>query len=227
MEPEIDIPKETPVMTLNKVVLFPQAMMPLFIFEPRYQQMLQDVLNEHRTFAIAGIDEKSALDDSMFQPPCKTATLGVIRACTVNDDGTAQLLLQGLSRVEIVRIIQEIPYRTIEINLLPSMVHDTPQELESLRKTVLRQLNKRKALGKKKKDDVLTYLERIATPDIFLDITIHAMCESNRVKQSLLETIDTGTRFRRFMRYLENDITQMMLLQQIRGNCEPGDEQSN
>lgn len=33
-------------MTLSGVVLFPQAMLPLHIFELRYRQMLQDVLED-------------------------------------------------------------------------------------------------------------------------------------------------------------------------------------
>ena len=37
---EIEIPKEVPVMTIGGMVLFPQAVMPLHIFEPRYQEML-------------------------------------------------------------------------------------------------------------------------------------------------------------------------------------------
>ena len=55
---EIEIPSEVPVMTMSQTVLFPQAMMPLFIFEPRYREMLQDVLEENRIFAVAALDEE-------------------------------------------------------------------------------------------------------------------------------------------------------------------------
>jgi hypothetical protein len=40
----IEIPSEVPVMTLNSTVLLPRALMPLFIFEPRYRKMPGDVL---------------------------------------------------------------------------------------------------------------------------------------------------------------------------------------
>ena len=36
------LPAEVPVMTLNQAILFPQAMLPLYIFEPRYRKMLKD-----------------------------------------------------------------------------------------------------------------------------------------------------------------------------------------
>ena len=38
------IPREIPVMTLPNATLFPQALLPLYIFEPRYRQMLADAL---------------------------------------------------------------------------------------------------------------------------------------------------------------------------------------
>ena len=44
-------------MTLSQTVLFPQAMMPLFIFEPRYREMLSTVLEGDRIFAVAALDE--------------------------------------------------------------------------------------------------------------------------------------------------------------------------
>jgi len=40
-------------MTLPNVILFPQAMLPLYIFEPRYRQMLSDALASHRMLSVA------------------------------------------------------------------------------------------------------------------------------------------------------------------------------
>ena len=54
MEVEITLPTDLPVMTLRNVALFPQALLPLHIFEPRYRLMLRDVLRSDRLFAVAG-----------------------------------------------------------------------------------------------------------------------------------------------------------------------------
>src|SRR4051812_33779518 len=51
METEITLPLEVPVMTLPNVVFFPQALLPLHIFEQRYREMLRDVLGSNRLFA--------------------------------------------------------------------------------------------------------------------------------------------------------------------------------
>ena len=47
------IPGKTPLMILSNATLFPGAILPLHIFEPRYGRMLSDVLESHRMFAIA------------------------------------------------------------------------------------------------------------------------------------------------------------------------------
>ena len=40
-------------MTLPNATLFPQALLPLYIFEPRYRQMLADALHSNRMFSVA------------------------------------------------------------------------------------------------------------------------------------------------------------------------------
>src|SRR5439155_659308 len=42
------LPQQLPVMPLPGAVLFPHALLTLYIFEPRYRQMLQHALQQHR-----------------------------------------------------------------------------------------------------------------------------------------------------------------------------------
>ena len=56
MEQSITLPGEVPVMPLPSAVLFPHALLPLHIFEPRYQQMLEHALQHHRMFCVALVE---------------------------------------------------------------------------------------------------------------------------------------------------------------------------
>src|SRR3954463_3118867 len=113
MEMEITLPNEVPVMTLPDVAFFPQALMPLHIFEPRYRQMLRDVLATNRIFAVAGLDQRKMGKKSVSEPAHRIAGIGMVRACQENEDGTSNLLLQGLCRVEVGGIVTDAPYRRI------------------------------------------------------------------------------------------------------------------
>ena len=49
----MEIPDRAGVMILGERNLFPQAILPLFIFEPRYRAMLAESLESHRMFCLA------------------------------------------------------------------------------------------------------------------------------------------------------------------------------
>src|SRR5437016_13552649 len=48
----VDLPDEVPVMPLPGAVLFPNALLPLYIFEQRYREMLDHALERDRMFTV-------------------------------------------------------------------------------------------------------------------------------------------------------------------------------
>ena len=107
------IPREVPVMTLPNATLFPQALLPLYIFEPRYRQMLADSLNSNRMFSVA-----MQRPGSTRESPSPVAGLGLIRVSVGHRDGTSHLILQGLARVELESAVRYKPYRVQRIRPL-------------------------------------------------------------------------------------------------------------
>src|SRR5258707_10106868 len=100
------IPREVPIMTLPNATLFPQALLPLYIFEPRYRQMLADALHSNRMFSVAMRRPGSARET-----PSPVAGLGLIRVSVGHRDGTSHLILQGLARVELEEAVRYKPHR--------------------------------------------------------------------------------------------------------------------
>src|SRR5436305_14996253 len=92
------LPDHVPVMPLTGELLFPHALLPLYIFEPRYRQMLDHSLARDRMFCVTLIKpdrlQWKSVDDFFH-----VATIGLIRACVGRGDGTSNLILQGLQRV--------------------------------------------------------------------------------------------------------------------------------
>src|SRR2546421_8534262 len=98
------LPRETPVMTLPNATLFPQALLPLYIFEPRYRKMLADALHSDRMFAVA-----MQKPGSSRETPSPVAGLGVIRVSVRHKDDTSHLILQGIARVELEQAVRYRP----------------------------------------------------------------------------------------------------------------------
>ena len=129
----IPLPPTLPVMALSGVILFPNALLPLYIFEPRYRQMLETVLTGDRIFAVCMVRPDSG-EESIFP----VAGAGLVRACVGQPDGTSQLILQGLGRVRFEGFEQTEPYLVGRATPLETVVddeatcHDLRRELQEI-----------------------------------------------------------------------------------------------
>src|SRR5437764_6589053 len=131
----ITLPDEVAVMPLPGAVLFPHALLPLYIFEPRYREMLAHALQRDRMFSV-----------TLIKPSCPEwqapedffhfATVGLIRACVGRGDGTSNLVLQGLHRVRFTGFEQETPFPVAKIDIVESD-NDATVETEALGEKVV------------------------------------------------------------------------------------------
>jgi ATP-dependent Lon protease len=218
----IELPETLPVMTLPNTVLFPQSLLPLHIFEPRYRAMLRDVLHAHRLFAVARMDEARLTEPGAVEPPHRIAAVGIVRACQGAEDGTSNLLLQGVCRVEISAIVRELPYRIIAIRPLASVSGGQPAELEILRLEVMRLLQVRRRLGAPAPKGMTQFLDSIQDFDTFADIAAFNLCEDAQLKQRLLEELDTHRRLQLFAGRLRAEIETHRLRRKLQGGLDEG-----
>jgi ATP-dependent Lon protease len=209
MEVEIQVPDEVPVMTLPNLAFFPQALLPLHIFEARYRQMLRDVLESNRIFAVACLDAEAA--DAEFEPPHRVACIGLVRACQKNDNGTSNLLLQGLCRVAIESIVGEEPYRRIRIRALSSAPGAEPGENARLRLELSRLIKLKLKLSPGGAEGMTDLLKSVEDPEIFADIAAFNLCDDVPVKQKLLETLDVNQRLLLLLKVVRSEIDAAIL----------------
>jgi Lon protease-like protein len=214
---EITLPDEVPVMTLPHTAFFPQALMPLHIFEPRYRQMLSDTLASNRIFAVAGLDFGQATDPTKFEPPHRIASVGIIRACQKNDNGTSNLLLQGLCRIEITKIICDEPYRRIRIRALASEAGASAEDNQALRRELTRLLGVKLRLVRSGPAEIMAFLRTVEDPEAFADIAAFNLCDDADFKQELLEIREVHHRMARFAAHIRTQIETIKLRQKLQG----------
>ncbi|MGC4072256.1 MAG: LON peptidase substrate-binding domain-containing protein [Nibricoccus sp.] len=205
-------------MTLPNVAFFPQALMPLHIFEPRYRQMLKESLATHRLFAVAGIDPKRAEDATQFEPAHRIATVGIVRACQKAENGTSNLLLQGLARIEFTEIIREHPYRIARMHALTSEPGAPDPENLRLRTDLAKLIVTKQRLGGTVPPDFAKFLKTIEDPETFVDLAAFSLCEDPSLKQQLLETLDVHHRLQLFTRQMRTEIETIKLRRKLQGH---------
>ena len=212
---EIVIPEIVPVMTLQGTVLFPHAVMPLFIFEKRYREMLADVLSGHRLFAVFNEAEDSP--EGHEEPPAVMGTVGMVRAAHKNADGTSNLALQGISRVRLLEIVRESPYRLIRV--APCQDADPANILLPAAQTaILDLIGKHPHLTDSLPVEYVDFLRSIDLPAPFIDVAAQALCLETGTKQRLLETLSLPDRFRLLAEYLQRECSRQDLFKQLQGH---------
>lgn len=202
-------------MTLPNATLFPQALLPLYIFEPRYRQMLADALHSNRMFSVA-----------MQQPgltretPSPVAGLGLIRVSVGHRDGTSHLILQGIARVELEEPVRYKPYRVQRIRPLETPPCDNVK-VDALVAKVRELLEERIDLGLPfpptmspgegetkqtppsiSPKDIVKYLDSITDPEQAADLVSCAVLPGAVERQTILETVEVEARLRRLIHFL-------------------------
>jgi ATP-dependent Lon protease len=214
------IPREVPVMTLPNATLFPQALLPLYIFEPRYRQMLVDALHSNRMFSVA-----MQRPGTSRESPAPVAGLGLIRVSVGHRDGTSHLILQGLARVELEETVRYKPYRIQRIRALQTPPCDNVK-VDALVAKVRELLEERINLGlpfpfpvmsPEKTEatptppafspkEILNYLDSISDPEQAADLVSCAVLPGAAERQTILETVEVEARLRRLIQFLMAEI---------------------
>jgi Lon protease-like protein len=111
--------RRLPVFPLPDVVLFPHALLPLHVFEPRYRQLTRDVLASHKLMGVPLLVEEEVAG---APPPHFAAVLGVGEVVMAQElpDGRYNLVLRGRARVRLDQeLITDEPYRLIKAVEVP------------------------------------------------------------------------------------------------------------
>ncbi len=197
----IDLPETVPVMPLPGGLLFPHALLPLRIFEMRYQAMLAHALATDRMFCVTMIDPPSSDWDSAddFR---HVATVGLIRACVAGDGGTSNLILQGLQRVRFMRFLQNDPFPIAEIRPLTSRPARSPRESDALGARVLDFYRKFKESGREFPLKVDRYLSDLGDPEMLADLMAATFVSDPLRRQEVLEELSVTQRLRLVIQYL-------------------------
>lgn len=128
-----------PLFPLPDFVLFPQVTQPLHIFEPRYRQMMADVLKGDRLIALGTLKPNwDQLYDTKTAPVFSDVCLGRVMLDREMDDGKYIILIRGLCRARIrAEKLTTTPYRQVELELRFDKYSNTPEIERSSRRAEL------------------------------------------------------------------------------------------
>ncbi len=190
--------RRIPIFPLPEVVFFPETVLPLHVFEPRYRQMVADCLAGDRWLGVVMLRPGWEKDYQGRPPVHSVAGAGEVIQAEALADGRYNVLLDGRARVRILE--EDGPegrlYRVARVQRLadrgPSPDDRTFQgRLQELRAAHARLLL---ALGQSHPDVVGRLTVAGASPGAVIDRIVSAVVPDAEVRQHVLETVDVSER---------------------------------
>ncbi|MFM9088415.1 MAG: LON peptidase substrate-binding domain-containing protein [Cyanobium sp.] len=116
--------RELPLFPLPDVVLFPQEVLPLHIFEPRYRMMLRTVMEGDRRFGVVRWDPQSR---RMANVGCCAEILH----CQTQDDDRSNIVTMGQQRFRVLDIVRDTPFRVAMVSWIEDDNTNDPADVLS------------------------------------------------------------------------------------------------
>ncbi|WP_269621849.1 LON peptidase substrate-binding domain-containing protein [Prochlorococcus marinus] len=214
--------RELPLFPLPDVVLFPQEVLPLHIFESRYRMMLKSVLETDSLFGIVRLN-----------PATKTiADVGcsaqIIKHQT-SADGRSNIVSLGQQRFRILEIIREAPFYTAMVSWIDDENVADQDELLRLSSSVLLALKDVVSLTGKLTDSERSLPEEL--PDLPRELSFwiasHLGGPVAEEQQKLLEILDTQSRLEREYEMLDTTRKQLAARTALKETLSNADQKNN
>ena len=195
-----------PVFPLSGTVLFPNTVLPLHIFEPRYRAMVADALEGDRLIAV--VLAKGSTEPGESPEIYDVAGCGRIIHHEELPDGRYNILVQGLARVvlteeqPLARLYRRFAARTIE-RPTDKELSDAKHELAKLQSCVL----SLRTLVAERDAPLLEVLRSTSDPIDLADILAASVISTPNLQQQVLETV----RFRERLAFLIDALADVML----------------
>ena len=198
-----------PILPLKETVVFPDSMIPLAIGQERSIRLVDEAVANDRPIALVtsreGDDEAQSADDLY-----SVGTAAVIHKMIRVPDGTLRILVQGLRRVRLTRVVQDDPYLVGEFEELPDVI-TREKEIAALARNVETLFSRIIALVPYLPDELQLAATNAEDPSALANLIATTMRLKTSEKQELLEEADVEARLRQLTVILNRELELLEL----------------
>jgi ATP-dependent Lon protease len=193
------IPDILPVLPAG-FVIYPYMVAPISVSEPNLIKLVDDVISGEKIIGVFA-RKPSENPNELYEVGTASAIVKMLRM----PDGSVQMLLQGISRVRMVELIETEPYLKARIEVLtPSGQRDI--ELEAMIRNALDIFQKIVSLAPNLPQEIAIAAINLQDPSQQADFMASHIKLSLEERQKILERIDLKERFRTLMGFLEREL---------------------
>src|SRR3954449_10916320 len=217
----LHIPSELPILPLRDTVLFPNSFMPLAVARESSVRLIDDAITNGKLIAV--FTQADAPVEDPGQPdlyPVGTATH--IHKMFKLPDGSLRLIVQGLARVRLDRILQTRPYLKAAVTTADESLRDEDHlEIDALQRNIKSNFQQVVSLSPLLSDDLQALAANITEPGKLADFIASSLTTiGTPVKQEILSTLDVRARMDALNRILIKELEVLELGSRIQSQVQ-------
>jgi ATP-dependent Lon protease len=220
-ERAVEIPDELPILPLRDTVLFPQSFMPLAVARESSVRLIDEAGGAGKLIGVFTQREASVEEpdqDDLYP----VGTLTHIHKLFKLPDGSLRLIVQGLSRIRMKRLVALKPYLRGEVtDAGERLVEADRLEVDALQRNIKTNFQQVVSLSPLLSDDLQTLAMNITDPGRLADFIASSLTTlTTQARQEVLETIDVRARMDLLNRVLIKELEVLELGSKIQSQVQ-------
>ncbi len=203
-----------PVMPLRNTVLFPQQVIPIYIGRDRSLKLIKD-LNPKNGYIIVVAQEDGSIEDPQPEDLYSYGTLAQVLKVFDMPDNSKSAIVQGISRVKILKYLKKEPYFSVAIELLEDKPVTDQLEVDALTNNLRQVFEDLMKVAPNLTEEHSGMLKNIQKANRLTDRAISVITISNQEKQEILEELDIKIRLEKALNLISREIQRIKLGEEI------------
>jgi len=214
----IEIPSTLPVLTLRGLVIFPGQIHPFLVSRAASLKLIQDLPGPKSIIALTtqkNPEEENPQPEGVFTRGTAVRILKMLKY----PDHSVRVLVQGLTRVELLEFVQREPYFVARVGRLADQ-EESSQKVDVLQAHVASQFSKFVSLVPYLPDELQVMAMNIREPGRLADLVASYLKIAIEEEQELLSTLEVQGRLEKLSSILNRELELLELGHKIQGQVQ-------
>ncbi len=217
----LTIPDDMPVLPLRDTVLFPNSFMPLAVAREASVRLIDEASTSGRMIGVF-TQREATVEEPLQEDLYAIGTATHIHKMFKLPDGSLRLIVQGLTRVRLDKMLQTRPYLRAAVTLADELLRDEDHlEIDALQRNIKSNFQQVVSLSPLLSDDLQALAGNITDPGKLADFIASSLTTiGTPVKQEVLETLDIRARMDSLNRLLIKELEVLELGSKIQSQVQ-------
>jgi ATP-dependent Lon protease len=208
-----------PLVPIRDLVVFPYMIVPLRVSRPISMEAVSAALESEERLCFLVAQKNAADDDPREQAVHRVGTVGMIMRMRKLSEGGLKVLVQGLCRARISRVLSDQPFMQARIERLDDPPTVRSVAGEALTRAVRQNVDKLSVLGRSMQPELAMMVQSVEEPGRMADLIASNLTLKVAEAQALLEADPAIERLRKVNEALAKEIGLLEVQSQIQNRA--------